>query len=331
MFDEVTAAVARRPVVEYSTPHAQGLLDRRIADGVHAGRDAESLGRLEVFEQSVIVETQHAGSATAVGRRHRRRAAADRSIQEDVAADVRQTEGTRQFRIGLANFRMHVGRQRAHRGYFGRIVVAGEPHELRVQMRHAARERQIDRATLGRSPYFERHAFREPRLRAPIRVSREAAGWKAIFAALDTFDTARQLEPLQRACVDDARMRVDTRQHRDATGMKALERGRIGRAAGPQRVVVASAHDDATVDRKSFDRSVQSVIGTYERKVARTAQVAGSGEMNVTIGQGRYDDRSTGVDAERADPGRFFSNRDDAMLVDEDGIAAREAARRSIE
>lgn len=126
-------------------------------------------------------------------------------------------------------------------------------------------------------------------------------------------------------------MRVDACEHGDAIGMEPLERRSIGSSVGPQRIIVSPPHDDAAVDRKSLDRFVQRAIGTYARKVARAAQIARTGEMNVTIGQRRYDDRAAEVDTECTHPDRFFSYGNDALLVDQKIIAVREAARRSIE
>ena len=92
VFDEVPVAGAR-DAAESAFPSREALLDRAIADRVHAGRDTERLRLREVGFDFVVGKSQFPIAGTiAVGRNEGRRPAAERPVEKDVAADIGEAE-----------------------------------------------------------------------------------------------------------------------------------------------------------------------------------------------------------------------------------------------
>ena len=105
-------------------------------------------------------------------------------------------------------------------------------------------------------------------------------------AALDPRRLRSEIEKTHRLAIDDARVAVDAGQHRQAIGMRALERRRIRiPAAKPGALVIVARQQKLAVRfKRAHGRGVVGVrTDAGERTLADV--VARVGQMDVTVGE----------------------------------------------
>src|SRR5947209_7456718 len=148
MLDKVTTAVRARFSAKDAFPGCNALLDGPVADCVHARGDPERLGSREILMGTLIGVVQRAAVRRTVCLREKRladgsRAAADRSVEKNVSADIRQSQFLRQLRIRFADLRIPFGlRQVVQCCDLTRVLIAFEADELCVQVQASALEGQ---------------------------------------------------------------------------------------------------------------------------------------------------------------------------------------------
>ena len=160
VFDEMVRAVLRGPLAQNGASGADELVDGGIADCMDAGRDGAAFGAFKVGNDLGVGKAQRSGAAFAeIGTRERGRATADRTVEKDIAAHVRQAEFVCDRGVGFADFRVYDDGQRTQeRDVFG-VFVARASQKLRMQMRDPAGTREIGSTAFVRALGFDGGSF----------------------------------------------------------------------------------------------------------------------------------------------------------------------------
>jgi hypothetical protein len=125
---------------------------------------------------------------------------------------------------------------------------------------------------------------------------------------------------------------VDACQHRPGTGMKPLQRPRVGRrAVAPGAFIVLTAQHETSFDRQAADRSGEFVVTSHAGEIPRTQEVSGVGEMDVTVRERRKDGRAVEIDAFDGNAGGVFVESNDDCPVDEQRVVSTKTPAVSFE